>query len=601
MEYVSAGPLGPLAATVWLAAIVLILASFGSIVLSAVGIARTGLTRGEGALFSFGAGFVIFGLALFALGLNGLFDRTCFLVALGAAGLACFFKLKSFRPALPRSSLLLGLIAVVLILSWVQAVAPPIGNDDLTYHLAYPKIFLHIGRVSYLPHALFGSLWPAQSGMFYSLGLSLQGAALAKLFHWIFYPLTAYATFLVTRRFWGERAGRLAGLLFLFIPAAYAQSGHAYVDLAYAFFVTTAFYAFLLRRVLPEGRAARLSGLLIGGALATKHLALGPAAILSVFWLTCSEKKLRSTISFCLVAFGIGCVWYLRSWYVSGNPVYPFFPQFFGGNGISMALRDVTGMGKGPVEFLLFLWNITLHPTPFGGEMIGPFFLMFLPFLLTMFRGARRVSVETALFAALYTAFLFSQDQRTRFVLSVAPLFCIGSAVALDRLLSAGRLLRFTALSALCIILAAHAGIFVYRIRDALPFAAGRGTVEDYLSAHERSYKGYVWLRDHSLPEDRIFNAAEWRMFYCPFAILNRTKLNEDSLWKALGIHDYPEGADALRIFLEKEKFDLICVNDEPVPVIAKYLSDARYEEVYAYAFAEGGFTFHYKFYRKQA
>jgi hypothetical protein len=227
--------------------------------------------------------------------------------------------------------------------------------------------------------------------------------------------------------------------------------------------------------------------------------------------------------------------------------------------------------------------------------MIGPAFLAFVPFTLFFARGARRESVELAFFAFANTAFIYSQSQMTRFFLSVAPFLCVGAAVAIDRLSSRKGILRAAAVSVLSGILLLHAGIFAYRIRYALPFIAGRaGEAEDYLSAHERSFKGYLWLRDYARSGERVFNAAEGRRFYSPAGVLARMTWNEDLLWREL-----EKKGKSLGDYLEDQKFDLVWVNNVPDPRIADYLSRAGYRPVYDYTFTEGNFEYRYQFFRR--
>ncbi|MFQ3610691.1 MAG: hypothetical protein SNJ72_04260, partial [Fimbriimonadales bacterium] len=77
----------------------------------------------------------------------------------------------------------------------------------------------------------------------------------------------------------------------------------------------------------------------------------------------------------------IGAPWYVRNWYWTGNPVYPFAYGLFGGKQWSREQADAYrndqlkfGMGRQPAQLLLAPWNLTAHPAPFAdpiGVAIG--------------------------------------------------------------------------------------------------------------------------------------------------------------------------------------------------------------------------------------
>ncbi|MGH7197515.1 MAG: ArnT family glycosyltransferase, partial [Candidatus Omnitrophota bacterium] len=475
MEFVSAGPLPSLWATILLFVLLVLCGRAGGAFLYRLGYGGDGLTSEEKALFSLGTGITALSLGVFFIGLLGFLNKPALLVLLALFLLVAFksgernvfVPSRLFSGIFGGPRLFVGLAVSILFLSWLQALAPPIGTDALSYHLYHPRQFVLEGRIHAVPFTR-ESLWPYLTEMLFTLGLVLQGTVLAQLFHWAFYGLCAGAVYAFTRRFNDERTAQFAGLIFLVTPVAFAQSGHPYVDLSFAFFVFLSVYPLFLRDKLGEPKAALLSGMLCGAALSTKYLALGAAALLCGFWVLTARERARAFFCFLAACGAVAGAWYLRSWIVIGNPVYPFFPKIFGGHGFELNMMEGVGKGGGPPAFLAMGWNMTMHPYAFGGEMIGPLFLLFVPYLLFEIRRARPSMRTLAVFTLLYTLFLFTQSQHMRFYLSVATFLSVGAGVALQRMLESGKLLRRSVLLVLAAVLLVHSAIFTYRLRTVL-------------------------------------------------------------------------------------------------------------------------------------
>ena len=401
----------------------------------------------------------------------------------------------------------------VLALSWIQALAPPIHIDALSYHLEIPKQFIWKHRINMVPFTR-ESLWPFQTEMLFTLGLLIEGTTLAQLFHWFFYPLTVSAVYLLGQRMVGEKTAAFSALIFMATPAVFAQSGHSYVDLSFAFYTLTALFPLLIYLETNDSRLAFLSGLCAGAAAGTKMLGLGSAAILCVLWAFSSrsgKQALRYTTGVLLT----GSIWYFKSWIESGNPVYPFFSAVFG-SGYQVAMDANVGMEGGLVGFAKLLWNMTMYPRSFGGEMLGVLFCMFVPLLIFRVACMTRRAAYLLVFVIAYTYFLYTQSQHLRFYLSVAPFLSIGAAYSLQTLMRETAHVRRTVIILFMIILLIYGGIFVYRVRNLWSVVAGKTSPVAYLEHSERSFKAFRYIKDHVRDGESLLVWGEVRLFYCP-------------------------------------------------------------------------------------
>ena len=602
MDYVSAG----LGVSFWAIAI---------IVLSVIGFCRTGsvllgiilpdrrvLRGAEWALFSTGVGIIAFCLAMLGLGLAGVLTKMAAWLLLAVfIFLPLFFKknnsctiLEPFPcggcPQMIYPVLAVGM-AGALFLSTIQALAPSTGMDALAYHLYLPKEFIQLGRMEFLPLTR-ESLWPLLNEMYFMFALLVQGTAAAQLFHWLFYGLTAIAIHCYCRRFLGRGTAWWASLIFVFTPVHFAQAGYPYVDLCLAFYVFLAAYLFVLATEAENTQLLFLSGIFAGAATATKYLGLDCALILFLMILFRFRGSWVKAAYFLLGCSLVGAVWYLRSWILAGNPFFPLYPKFFGGHGYEIDIAAGVGMGKGLIDFLSFPWNLTMYPAKFGGQMFGLLYILFIPPLIFAIKSMKASSRYLFAFALAYCFLLFQQSQQARFYVSVAPFAAIAAGYSLEHyFLNRGKFLRLLTSCVLGATLLFYAAIFVYRVRDQWKLVAGVVSAEDYLLGHERSFRGWQYLKKNALPTDKILNAAEVRYFYAPpgLNIKHWPQESVDRNQKGISISGY----------LAKENFDIIWVEKTADPAILKYINENPYNPIYHYVAKEKPDVFEYTIYRK--
>jgi 4-amino-4-deoxy-L-arabinose transferase-like glycosyltransferase len=119
------------------------------------------------------------------------------------------------------------------------------------------------------------------------------------------------------------------------------------------------------------------SAILMGFALGTKLTVLafwGMLLIGVLGWnLATTRRWAKETIPHAAlwgaVSLIVGLPWYIKTWLYTGNPVYPFFYNLFGGrywNAENAALYSGDqarfGIDKTPVSLLLGPWQVTMEP-----------------------------------------------------------------------------------------------------------------------------------------------------------------------------------------------------------------------------------------------
>ncbi len=223
------------------------------------------------------------------------------------------------------------------------------GYDVLEYHLQVPKEYYQAGRISYLPHNVYGS-FPSAVEMLYLLNMVLleddvDTGTSANLIHFSFALLTVYAAW-VLGSLWSRRAGVVSGVTMATTGWLGYLSGLAYVENGMLFFGLAATAALLRSsRDAPDEAAPgdsrrwrrrhmALAGLFAGFACGCKYTAVpmiaGPLLV-ATFLLPKQtiRQRLENGLIFAMLAVVSFSPWLVRNLATTGNPVFPLANRVF--------------------------------------------------------------------------------------------------------------------------------------------------------------------------------------------------------------------------------------------------------------------------------
>ncbi len=265
----------------------------GYVILAALRIDRetTGL---EQLFFSAAVGLNLVSTWTLAVGLLGGLGNRLWLLAPVPVILAGFFlavrQRRWARPpraapapemeAFPLSRHWLWVAGVFALFILLGGILPPNEFDVREYHLQAPKEFFAAGRISFLPHNLYGNM-ALGAEMHPLLGMVLlgdwwTGALVGKTIIAMFAPLTALGLLAAGRRLYSPAAGVIAAIVYLSTPWTMNLSAYGFIEGALGMYLFAATYALIIWR--GGGRRAGawllLSGYLAGGAVACKYTAL---------------------------------------------------------------------------------------------------------------------------------------------------------------------------------------------------------------------------------------------------------------------------------------------------------------------------------------
>lgn len=288
------------------------------------------------------AGLALNMLLLFVLGLSGLLAVPAVsLLGLAPLLLAAFF-LRSVEPwtvfdiarqfvrHLPTAALVLGLFVLVL---WPAGGAPGYW-DDTMYHLPLARHYVEHEAIELAPYLRF-PLFPQHMHLLLALGLMLGGDSLAQIFATL--PLFFLALGLVGCSIWllGTSGwGVLATLLLLVAPPVKSTWGYAYIDNGLALFCWAATVAMALVSSVDGESRPRLQWVILSAWLAAAAASIklfgAVFAILLGLQLWRSWRPGREVWLYGAVVAVFGGLWYVRSFWISGDPVHPAGGNLFG-------------------------------------------------------------------------------------------------------------------------------------------------------------------------------------------------------------------------------------------------------------------------------
>jgi hypothetical protein len=427
--------------------------------------------------------------------------------------------------------LALGVIAVATITGVVAAALPAVWWDPIAYHLPLAASALARGAFAFTPHMVqsgFPQLGEAAALPAYALAGS-AGAAMATLGCGL--CLCLLAGILASR--FAPGSGILTAMLVATCPLWLWLAPSFYVDVPFATFAVAGIVASI------EGARGRdttifiAAGWLCGAAAAVKYSGLGVCAILLAFALVIGRKqRWRIAGYFLLGAAIVAGGWYVRSYLLTGDVLYPFlFARGAGGSDLTLfasryaqMTRDWCSPGRSPGDLLTFPYRLFVSPRQFCGDpgialRAG---IVFAIAALIFIRPALTIATITI---ALTLAW-FYESQQWRF--GIAPVSTYAALVASGTGVLGVRLRSFFA-AALCVLgaftialnwLSSTRTAASQSIAPAFSYMAGRQSAEQYLDDRLETFAAARWLRQQGIPGNQILALDDVRDYYFPAGTL---------------------------------------------------------------------------------
>jgi hypothetical protein len=438
------------------------------------------------AVILFGLGAAVESVLVYLLFLFGLGHYLLVLVIFVPA----IFLLRPAPLKWPSNRLILPLLAVYGVYYLVQALAPEIQPDAISYHLGLTAEYLRLGA---FPHRIgFYEILPQGLEMLFAVAFSIGRDSAAKLVHFSFLLATIPLIVLTARRLkLTDTQGHAAAALYFFAPVVGLSGTCAYNDAALVFFTLATFYLLLIDQ-------PGCAGITAGFCYAIKFtgLLVPVLALIYILW------KRWKPVNFALGSMLMIAPWMLRALILTHNPLAPLFNGLFPNlyfnavaeHSLSQALSGYTGF-TWPAA--LWVWGIT------GATqgVIGPLILAAPLALLALRKPAGRILIATAILLLAPIAF----NVGTRFLMPSLPFLALALVVALPRPAYATLVLLQAAICFPPVII--HLEQPQSWALKGFPWrAALRLQPEaEYLQFATGDYTVARYIETHTTPQDRVF------------------------------------------------------------------------------------------------
>ncbi len=551
----------------------------------------------ERIVFHAGLGLGLISFATLALGLVGalspilfwfLLFAFCFLLRHDLRAFLADLRSLSFPAPTRFEKFLAAFIFISLLLAFLFALTPPVAWDAQTYHLVIPKIALERGRIAPPPDIPYFS-FPSLVEMLFLAALVLKGDIAAQVLHFAFLLLALGAVFAFAARYFNPRVAWLAAAMLAAAPSLLLVATWAYVDAALMLYAFAAFYLArvaidkqspisnlqslisnnemaLLRSSQPQSallamtQATKwfaLAGAFAGLAMGVKYTAaIVPVAVIGVLvignWGLVRRNWSLITV-YCSLFTLFAAPWYLRNFFFTGNPVYPFL---FGGPNWDAFRADWFGrFGTGylnePLKLLTAPWDATIYGVEgaLGYEAtVGGLMLALMPLLLlqspkskvqspkseadhSAIRNSQFAIRDLLIFSAtLYAFWLLGIAgskllQQTRLLFPAFPVFALLAALAFEKLaaldLPQFSLQRFTTMLVIVILgLTLSSYLLGFAAVNPLAYLTGAESRGAFLARHLGAYDRAAQFINAQLPRDaRVLALWEPRAYYLQRAL----------------------------------------------------------------------------------
>jgi hypothetical protein len=405
----------------------------------------------ESALVMLAAGGSLLALVGLILGVGGLLGGkrpVWLLVGLATVGLVVAWRDRRAWPGVAKIAPSRASVAWVVVsaaglglVTLGPALCFPSGWDELVYHHELPRRWLADGWPAFYPDLPYSGFPSLGEILFWLMG-PIEGAIAPRLLMWCAWVAGLILVYrLVRRRVAPFPAGALTAALSL-SSALLMVSANCYVEALQILGVAALLIVLDQRRGWREQptRQAMIIGVLAGGAAAIKLTGVAIAAmpliwLAGVNWQVVGRHRSASSYrgsaiyaaTYLLVAILVSAPFYLRPWWLTGNPFYPYYGEWFAADAATVemsryhhALGAAFGV-HGPAAFLaapmLLSFDTEIFDGDFGWQLLG---IMGLS-AVAIWRGWRRKRLKFLLVpvgrAGWLYGFWFLTAQQARFVI----------------------------------------------------------------------------------------------------------------------------------------------------------------------------------------
>lgn len=268
----------------------------------------------------------------------------------------------------PAGIFVIAIFGAYTLWYFVNAIAPEILADGVTYHLGLP--YEYIRRAGFPDRITFYDMVPQGMEMLYTVAFAFGRHSAPKLVEFAFLMATVPLFFRIGGRLGlSEMTPLVAAALYFCAPVVGATGASSYTDAAGVFFTLAAFYLLLVWRDSDDNRYLAAAGALAGFCYAIK--APGALTVLAAVLFVLAQRRFRAALWVAGCAALVMAPWLIRNAVLAGNPAAPLLNGLFPNGHFHLTTeREMVASWRslGPVSPVGVPWELA-----FGDRLQGSF------------------------------------------------------------------------------------------------------------------------------------------------------------------------------------------------------------------------------------
>lgn len=333
-------------------------------------------------------------------------------------------------------------IVVMALVYFIVALMPEVGYDALAMHLFIPSHMASTHQWGFEPGTYVWAVMPMLGDWIFSVAYVLAGETAARLMNVGFiFIIALLVRDLVLWAAGTEKGSKWAVLIFLTTPLTFTEGSSLFIESIWAAFVISGTMILFQEDLSGQekSKSILLAGMMIGFSVATKAITLTilPILLLVIFW-KYKPRLIRINIAYFFIAgtffLSISSIPYITAWYLTGNPVFPFFNGIFQSSYYPpVNFESASTFGKG------LTWDVLYRVTFDSGKYLEAtpgaagfqWLLLFLPTTILLLFKRNKQGLLLLLVGIMIVAAVFQSVSYLRYVFPAWAILAAAMGVAL--------------------------------------------------------------------------------------------------------------------------------------------------------------------------
>ncbi|MBN1622354.1 MAG: glycosyltransferase family 39 protein [Endomicrobiales bacterium] len=452
-----------------------------------------------------------------------------------------------------KTSMLLKILVLLTVFQlfyvFLGALSYETFYDSLKYHLTVPQYWLNHHKISSITNFEY-SYYPVNIHIVYLVGLMFGSDITAKLLHFSFGILSAFAVYRWSRKYFSNAMGLLAVVILFAVPFVSMVMWKTAIEMGLAFFETLAALS-LIRYITEEAQKKSfwliLSAIFCGVAIGGKYLSIFSLIsivfvilVYSIINKTGIKKAVLSACFIGIISIVLVLPYLIRNYFATGVPTYPYGVNF--NKGITTIVKDDPIQFRDPAKpdrsiknFLTLPWNMTMGKKT-QEPLSGAVWLLCLP-LPFLFKKIDTKIRLLLWYSLIYYLCWFSVRTYFRYIIPLMPVTGIIFAyfITETRINSFVKGIIYIFFGLICLSNITLISVTEFMTMDPLRVVLGNISKKEYLSINRQSYPSpYFQVVDwanKNLPMDaKVLFMGECRGYHIQRKFVTHTTSDHNPL-----------------------------------------------------------------------